>query len=93
MSENGRSDPDQLGMFGDELTTWYQEWQGMPEFEQKNLEPVKSVIVHFESLADLAEFARLVGQRITPMTQSIWFPEAEIGRFADKRYAAPDDES
>lgn len=82
-------DPEQTSMFEpDELTTWAGEWDGMPEFKQEDQESTKKLIVHFETLKDLADFAKLVGQRITPITQSIWFPEAEIGRFADKRYAA-----
>lgn len=80
-------DPEQTSMFGDELTVWHREWQGMPEFVQEDLSPTKSVIVHFATLGDLADFARLLDQRITPNTQSIWYPEAEIGHFADKRYA------
>jgi hypothetical protein len=83
----GLVDPEQTSMFGDELTTWYGEWQGMPEFVQEDQSPNKSVIVHFASYADMAEFAKLVGQRLTPRTQSIWYPEADIGRYADKRYA------
>lgn len=81
-------DPEQTSLFGDELAAWFPEWQGMPEFEQKNLEPWKSVIVHFASSADMAAFAALVEQRITPNTQSLWYPEAEIGRYADKRYVS-----
>ena len=82
-------DPEQTSMFGDdEHSVWVSEWDGMPEFKQENQESTKKLIVHFETLKDLADFAKLVGQRITPITQSIWFPEAEIGRFADKRYAA-----
>jgi hypothetical protein len=77
----------QTSMFGDELEFWHEHWQGMPEFDQRKLTSEKQLIVHFADLDALKAFAELVGQRITPLTQSIWFPEAEIGRFADKRYA------
>lgn len=81
-------DPQQIGLFdGEQHESWQQHWKGMPEFTQLNLEPLKSIIVHFASSADIAEFAKLVDQRITFRTQSIWYPEAEIGHFADKRYA------
>lgn len=84
--EPSGGDPEQIGMFGDELASWYEAWKGMPEFDQADLSPRKSILVHFETLADLKAFSELVGQRLTPNTQSIWFPEAEIGRYADKRY-------
>lgn len=81
-------DPEQTSFFDeDAYENWAELWKGMPEFVQEDLAPVKSVIVHFATLADQAAFAKLVEQRIGPRTQSIWFPEAEIGHFADKRYA------
>lgn len=65
---------------------WKREWQGMPEFIQKDLEPYKTIYVHFENRADTEAFSKLIEQRITFNTKSIWYPQAEIGRFADKRY-------
>lgn len=80
-------DHSQTSMFGDELTSWWDEWQGMPEYVSEDLEPTKTLYVHFESLADLAAFATLVDQKIAPTTRSIWFPEAKISSYVDKRYA------
>lgn len=77
--ENSLLDPE-------ELDAWRQEWQGMPEFVQEDLTPWKSLTAHFETKEDYNKFSKLVGQRLTTKTQSIWYPEAEIGRFADKRY-------
>ncbi len=80
-------DPSQISFFeDDEHAHWQQHWQNMPEFVQEDLSPAKTVIVHFENLSDLSAFAKLVDQRITPNTRSIWYPELEIGRFSDKRY-------
>jgi hypothetical protein len=80
-------DPLQIGLFDkDEAAPWYNEWVGMPEFIQDDLQPFKTLIVHFANSADMAEFARMVDQRIGLKTQSIWYPEAEIGRMVDKRY-------
>jgi hypothetical protein len=62
---------------------WEDSWKGMPEFVQKDLQPVKTIYVHFEKREHVAKFADLVGQTITPNTRAIWFPEAEIGRFAN----------
>lgn len=63
-----------------------EEWKGMPSFVQEDLAPYKSIMVHFESEEDMAAFSKLVGQRVSYSTKMIWFPEAEIGRFADKRW-------
>lgn len=80
-------DAQQIGLFDkDEAAPWHEHWVGMPEFEQLDLAPYKSVIVHFANSRDMADFARLVEQRISVRTQSIWYPEAEIGRMVDKRF-------
>ncbi len=65
---------------------WITQWVGMPEFIQEDLTPVRSIIVHFETEHDLETFARLVEQSVGPNLKSIWYPEAEITRYADKRY-------
>ena len=75
----------QLPMFEME-EAWKQEWHGMPEFRQEDLTPWKSVIVHFSSPGDMAAFAELIGQKLTPNTRSVWHPAAEIGHYANKRY-------
>jgi hypothetical protein len=51
------------------------EWQDMPEFVQDKTEPFAKIIVRFDSEEDLNEFANLIGQKLTPKTQSIWHPE------------------
>jgi hypothetical protein len=64
------------------------EWEGMPEFEHEDLTAVQSLHVHFRTREDVDAFARLIGQPLTDRTRSLWFPPAEVGRYADKRYAA-----
>lgn len=80
----------QGGLFGD--AEWWEEfWRGMPEFDQRDLAPRHSIQVDFKTREDLAAFCKLVGQSITEharRTRSIWYPEAEIGHFFDKRYIA-----
>jgi hypothetical protein len=83
-------DPQQTSMFGDEVSSWYELWQGMPEFVQEDQTSVKSIIVHFATMADYRQFADLIGQRLLPNTRSIWHPEAEIGSRLDKRYVDQD---
>ena len=58
----------------------------MPEFIQKDLTSEKSIIVHFRNKDDRDAFSKLVEQKITYKTQSIWFPKAEIDRIVDKLY-------
>ena len=65
---------------------WEKEWKGMPEFVQEDKTSVKSIHVHFASYEDMEEFAKLIGQVISKKTRSIWFPKADIGHIADKRY-------
>lgn len=69
-----------------ESEPWWGLWQGMPEFIQRDLEPWKSVTVHFENRAAMDAFARLIEQTITPDTRSVWHPQADVGRLANKRY-------
>jgi hypothetical protein len=61
-------------------------WRGMPEFVSDDLRPYRTLPVHFATKEDMDAFAKFVGQPITKITKCIWYPEAEIGRTADKRY-------
>jgi hypothetical protein len=65
---------------------WREEWKGMPEFEQPMQKPFSSIIVRFETEEDLLDFAKLIGQKLTPKTKSIWHPKLERGIHKDERY-------
>ena len=78
-------DPSQTGLFGDG-EWWEGEWKGMPEFVQNDLEPFKTLYVHFESKKDMDAFAKLIGQTMTMNTRSMWYPEAEYVSKLNKRY-------
>ena len=65
---------------------WTEHWGGMPEFNQKDLEPDKSILVHFKNTEDRKLFSDLIGQKVTAETRSIWYPKAEIGRMMNKRF-------
>ena len=54
------------------------EWDGMPDFEQKDLSSFKLIKVHFKNRDDYDNFSQLIGQKLTEKTKSIWYPEAEI---------------
>ena len=65
---------------------WDEHWKGMPEFVQKDLEPVKQLIVNFENWEDYDAFGKLIEQKLTTATRAVWYPEAEIGRIVGKCY-------
>jgi hypothetical protein len=79
------NEPKQQPLF-DKGEWWEDHWKGMPEFKQENQAPYKTIYVHFEKPEDVEAFARLVGQRVMDSTKFIWYPEAEIGRYFNKRY-------
>ena len=69
--------------------SWQELWKGMPEFDQQDLSSFKHVVVHLRSEEDFLKFLELVGQEPGDVRQkSIWYPKAEIGHFADKRYVS-----
>ncbi len=74
----------------DELIPWKSEWQGMPEYNHEHLMPKFQIVVSFACEADLLSFSELIEQNIPATAQkerkSIWFPPADIGRHANKRY-------
>ncbi len=67
-------------------TNAYEEWEGMPDFEQNDKTSFRHVIVHFENNEDLAKFFSLIGQSHTDKTKSVWFPEQENMDTESKRY-------
>ncbi len=75
--------------------TWKQEWQGMPEFVQENATSWHSMVIHFRNSEDVRKFGELIGQPLGYRPKAAWYPAAEIGRVADKRYVDedPSDES
>jgi hypothetical protein len=70
----------------DERALWEKEWHGMPEFVQENLEPAKSLKVNFLTLDDYGSFCKLINQKLTIQTKSIWFPEVAKGPNSNKTY-------
>lgn len=62
------------------------EWKGMPEFEQEDKLGFQRIAVHFNDQQGVDQFAELIGQKLTPKTRAIWFPEAEQDCTTDIRY-------
>ncbi len=65
-------------------TDWEKAWIGMPDFKMENLQSWQSIVTHFPDLPSRERFAALIGQTVTHQTRSIWYPKAEITRYADK---------
>ena len=55
-------------------TIWKDEWEDMPEFVQEKKEPFSKIVIRFDSEEDLNAFAKLINQKLTPKTKSIWHP-------------------
>ena len=62
------------------------EWEGMPEFIQEKKEAYSKIIVRFDDEDDLQEFAKMIGQKLTNKTKSIWHPKLVRGINSNKRY-------
>lgn len=77
-----------LGEMPDPANNPDEEWKGMPGCDNQDLSAWKSLRVNFASAESLKAFAALLGQPLTENTRSIWYPAAEIGTYADKRYAS-----
>ena len=65
---------------------WEDHWKNMPEFVQKDKTSYKKLIVHFRNSEDMKKFEKLVEQKITKKTDSIWYPKATFGESSKYRY-------
>lgn len=74
------------GMLFDMTPAWVDHWRGMPSYSHKDLQAQRQIVLNFRTAEDRRDFAKLIGQTVTPSTRSIWYPEAEIARYADKYY-------
>jgi hypothetical protein len=64
----------------------FAEWQDMPEFIQEKQEPYAKMVIRFATKEDLDEFSKLIDQRLTKKTKSIWHPKLERGINSQKLY-------
>ena len=53
------------------------EWDGMPEFDQQDEKPYRTLLVHFLNEKDLQKFLKLIDQQITERTKYLYFPKRE----------------
>tara|TARA_R110000764_G_scaffold89383_3_gene170872 strand:- start:3453 stop:4064 length:612 start_codon:yes stop_codon:yes gene_type:complete len=62
------------------------EFESIPEFEKEELSESGELIVYFSSSADRDSFEKLIGQKITPKTKSVWFNAKKIDNVKDLEY-------
>lgn len=69
-----RPSPAQHQLF-DITPSWEDHWWGMPLFEMKDARPQHRITLNFMTADDVYKFARLTGLRVTPSSDSAWFPD------------------
>ena len=69
-----------------DVDDWREEWKGMPEFEQEDLKPYRTINLHFRNDEDVNAFAELMNQSITDKTKSMWFPILETNTYKNDFY-------
>ena len=52
----------------------YEEWDGMPEYEQEDSDAYRSLYVHFADEDAVQDFQKIIGQKLTEKTKYIWHP-------------------
>ena len=79
------TDPEQPPLF-EVPPDWTKTWKGMPGYEHVDIESARDLIVHFRNNDDVIKFGQLVGQRITDLTNSIWYPALEVRSYENHRF-------
>ena len=60
----------------DEKEAWKQLWVGMPTFNNKKVNPLRTLTINFATEEAFDEFVTKVGYKtVTRKTKTIWFPE------------------
>ena len=74
----------------EQLVPWVAHWQNMPEYDHQDMQSKFDIVVHFATEKDVEDFLELLGQKVNRKNDryspSIWFPMAEIGRYANLRF-------
>lgn len=59
------------------------DWEGMPEFENKNKDEHKKIIVRFRNNKDYLEFQKKIEQPLSDKSTSIWYPPLVKNKLRD----------
>ena len=71
---------------------WEAEWQDMPEYKQENLEPFRTLYIHFKCQADVDDFSEKINQKIHSEQKSYWHPNTGPRFNSDMVYVDEEDE-
>ena len=61
-------------------------WQDMPEYDNKDITAKRKILINFKNDEDANKFAKLIDQKITKKTKSVWFPKIKNQSITDKEY-------
>lgn len=91
-TSNERKDPKPpakaQSMLFETAPDWAKDWEGMPEYKHEDLRPYQQIILNFECAEDVAEFAKLIDQKLTEKTDTLWFPVKTPEILKNKRWVS-----
>ena len=61
-----------------------EEWIDMPEHNNKQVKPWKTLSVHFDNQDDMNDFSKKLNLKIEKNTKSTWYPKKEKDNHVDK---------
>lgn len=67
---------------------WTKEWVGMPEFVQAAQKPYKELRIRFATKEDYDSFSKLIGQKLSDKTKSLWHPMLVRGQHSHLEYTS-----
>jgi hypothetical protein len=62
------------------------EWVGMPEFVNEEQHGCQKITLRFKTREDVEEFAKLINQKVSPTTKSLWYPKIDKKDLASTVY-------
>ena len=85
---------DQASLFEDSfsINDCEKEWEDMPEYNQKDLTPYRTLYIHFRNKEDVEDFEKVIKQKIHQEAKSYWHPKLKIKEVANLRYVDKDAE-
>ena len=63
-----------------------QEWVDMPEFNMTPENPILTIKISFKTKEDIAEFEKLIDQKIYFNRENYWFPKLNRKAFSEYYY-------
>jgi len=67
-------EPAQFALF-EMPPSWGEHWWGMPEFSMGDATPACRIVINFLTLDDVRRFAEMTKLKVTPRSDSTWFPQ------------------